>query len=301
MRATTKLRQALKNGMVVAPGCFDPFSARLAELAGFEAIHMTGGGVEATQLCAPDLGLLTMTEVVHHVGRMANAVDIPIIADIDTGFGGVLSVQRTIREMERAGVGGVHLEDQTLPKHCPLLGGRTVVSRGQAVDRLKAALDARTDADFVIIARTDSDTISYNEMVDRLNLFLETGADVAMPVPLSMEGGPSKLTPDGQMEFYRKMLKDINGPVMKEGFGPPEGYTEQDLAELGFAIVIYGAQPLGVAANALSALFRDLKEKRTDRHFISANPGPYHDPLMWMRVAHLDEYVEIEKRYPQSL
>ena len=302
MKTTTRLRALLREGMVVAPGCFDPLSTRLAALAGFEAIHMTGLGVEATQLAAPDLGLLTMREVADHAARMAAAVDIPIIADIDAGFGGVLNVQRTIREMERAGVAGVHIEDQTQPKHCPLLAGRAVVSREAAVDRLKAALDARTDPDFVIAARTDADTVSFDELVDRSNLFLETGADLAMPILMSVEGGSFfALSPDDQMAWSRKLVAAIDGPVMGMGSGPPVGYTNADMADAGFRVLMYSATAVGVAANAMAALFRDMRESGTDQSFVAANPGPYHDPMALMRAARLDEFVAAERRYRSEI
>lgn len=298
MRMTTRLRALLRDKMVVAPGCFDPLSARLAQFAGFEAIHMTGLGVEASQLAAPDLGLLSMREIADHAARMTAALDIPVIADIDTGFGGVLNVQRTIREMERAGVAGVHIEDQIMPKHCPLLAGRSVVSRAAALDRLKAALDARTDPDFVIAARSDADTISFDELVERSNLYLEAGADLAMPVLMSVEGRSFfALSPDEQMEWNRKLVAAIDGPVMGMGSGPPLGYTEADLADAGFRLIMYAATALGVAANAMAALFRDMKERGTDSPFVAANPGPYHDPLELMRAARLDEYADAERRY----
>ena len=298
MRTTTKFRALLKEGMVVAPGCFDPLSARLAQLAGFEAVHMTGLGVEAAQLAAPDLGLLTMREIADHAARMADAIDIPIMADIDTGFGGVLNVQRTIREMERAGVAGVHIEDQSLPKHCPLLAGRSVVSRTEALDRLKAALDARTDPDFIIAARSDGDVVSFDELVERSNLYLETGADLAMPVLMAVEGKSYfSLPPEEQMAWTRKLIAAIDGPVMGMGAGPPAGYTNADMAEAGYSLLMYSASALGAAANAMAALFRDMKERGTDANYVAANPGPYHDPLALMRVARLDDYVEAERRY----
>jgi len=302
MRMTAKFRGLLRNGMVVAPGCYDPFSARLAQIAGFEAIHLTGLGVEAAQLGAPDLGLLTMTELAAHAARMASAVDIPVFADIDTGFGGVLNVHRTIREMERAGVAGVHIEDQTVPKHCPLLAGRSVVSRAQGIDRLKAALDARMDADFVIVARCDADTISFNELVERSNLYLEAGADLVMPIHMVVEGKSYfSLPPSEQLGWSRKLIKAINGPVVGMGSGPPPGYTTDDLSEIGYALVMYAATAIGVAANAISSVFREMKEKGTDAGYLAANPGPYHDPLAIMRAARLDEYVEIERRYSASI
>lgn len=302
MRMTTRLRALMREGMVVAPGCFDPLSARLAQLAGFEAVQMTGLGVEAAQLAAPDLGLLTMREIADHAARMAAAIDIPVIADIDAGFGGVLNVQRTIREMERAGVAGVHIEDQTQPKHCPLLAGRSVVSREAALDRLKAALDARTDPDFVIAARTDADTISFAELVDRSNLLIDAGADLAMPILMSVEGGSFfALSPDEQMTWSRKLVAAIHGPVMNMGSGPPPGYADVDMANAGYRVLMYSAAALGVAANAMAALFRDMRERGTDQPFVAANPGQYHDPLALMRAARLDEFVAAERRYPSAI
>lgn len=302
MRITTKLRKLLAQGMVVAPGCFDPLSARLAQLAGFKAIHMTGLGVEVSQLGAPDLGLLTMSEIAAHAARMTACVEIPILADIDTGFGGVLNVQRTIREMERAGVAGVHIEDQALPKHCPLVGGRSVVSRAEAVDRLKAALDARSDPDFVIVARTDADTVSYGELIERANLFLETGADMVMPITIALDGvSIFSRAPEAQMALHRRVNADIAGPVMGIGAGPPEGYTVGDMAAAGFAFLMYAAGPLGAAANAMAAYFAAIARDGTDAKYLAENPGAFHDPLALMKAARLDAYVDAERRYTSGL
>ena len=301
-RPTTRLRQLLAGEMVVAPGVFDALSARLAQLAGFPAVHMTGLGVEASQLGAPDLGLMTMTEIAQHAARIVAAIDIPVMADIDTGFGGVLNVQRTIREMQRAGVAGVHIEDQALPKHCPLLAGRKVVPRNEAVDRVKAALDARTDPDFVIVARSDADTISFDELVERCNLFLAAGADMAMPVLMTVKGGSLfGLPPDEQMAWHRKLVAAIDGPVMGMGAGAPRGYTHHDLAAAGYRLMMYSADALGAAANAMAALFAEIMSTGAATAYTDANPGPYADPLALMSAARLDEYVETERRYAASL
>ena len=301
-RATTRLRALLAGEMVVAPGVFDALSARLAQLAGFTAVHMTGLGVEASQLGAPDLGLMTMTEIAQHAARIVAAIEIPVMADIDTGFGGVLNVQRTIREMERAGVAGVHIEDQSLPKHCPLLAGRTVVSRHEAVDRIKAALDARTDEDFVIVARSDADTISFGELVERCNLYLAEGADMAMPVLMNVDGASLfALPPEEQMAWHRRLVAAIDGPVMGMGAGAPRGFTHHDLAGAGYRLMMYSADALGAAANAMAALFAEIKAAGTSTGYTDANPGPYADPLTLMRVARLDDFVEVERRYSAIL
>lgn len=302
MRMTTKLRAELAKGLVVAPSCYDALSARLAQLAGFQAIHMTGLGVEAAQLGAPDLGLMSMSEIVQHAARMAQAVTIPILADIDTGFGGVLNIGRTIQEMERAGVAGVHLEDQALPKHCPLLAGRKVVSRAEAIDRVKAMVDARTDPDFVIVARTDGDTISFEEVVERCNLFLEAGADMVMPIIMQVDGKSYfGLPPAEQMDWARKLIAQVDGPVMNMGGSPPPGYTTADLADAGYAFTMFAGTALGVAANAVAEVFRDIREKGTDEHYLAAHPGPYNNPLELMRAARLDDYVALEQRYTATL
>ncbi|MET7780192.1 MULTISPECIES: isocitrate lyase/PEP mutase family protein [Streptomyces] len=294
---TTRLRELLAAELVVAPGCFDPFSARLAELAGFTAIYLTGFGVEATQLGAPDLGLLSLTELAAHAARVTEAISIPVLADVDTGFGGVLNVGRTIREMERAGVAGVHIEDQSLPKHCPLLAGRGVVSREEAVERVRAACQARTDPDFVIVARTDGDTVSIQEAIDRSNLYLEAGADMAMPITMVVDGRPyADLAPDQQMDLLRLLAKEIDGPVMGMGDGPPEGYTTADLAEAGLSFMMFAAGALSASANAMAELFAEIRRSGTDAGYRAAHRGQYNVPLEILQAMHLEHYTEQETR-----
>lgn len=301
-RMTTEFRKLLKKGFVEAPSCFDAFSARLAELAGFSALHLTGMGVEITQLGAPDLGLMTLTELASHCARITSAINIPVLADIDTGFGGVLNITRTIREMERAGVAGVHMEDQAQPKHCPLLAGRKVISREEAIDRIKAACDARTDPDFMIVARTDADTISFDELVERSNLYLEAGADMVMPILMIIEGKPFfSLPPDEQMDWLRRLAKAVNGPIMGMGSSAPLGYTANDMAKAGYSFIMYAATALGAAGNAMAEAFSEIKKNGTDANYIATHPGLYNDPLALMRAVHLDKYAEIERRHTTTL
>jgi 2-methylisocitrate lyase-like PEP mutase family enzyme len=298
MRSTTRFRELIARGPAVAPSVFDCLSARLAERAGFEAVHLAGSGVEAALLGAPDLGLLSMTEFAAHAARVAAAVNIPVIADIDSGFGGVLNIQRTIRELERAGVAGVHLEDQASPKACPFLDGRKVVGRTAALDRLKAALDARQDPDFVIIARTDADVVSDAEVVERCNLFLENGADMAFPIFLSCAGESYyALSPARQAEVLRRIPQQIDGPVMYMGAPPPQGMSLFDVADAGWRFVLNATACFGAAANAMAAVLAEVRETGSDRGHVRAHPGPYHDGLEYMRLFHLDAYVETERRF----
>ncbi|WP_051790860.1 isocitrate lyase/PEP mutase family protein [Amycolatopsis jejuensis] len=294
-RATTRLRGLLREGMVVAAGCYDPLSARLAELSGFPAVHLTGLGMEVTQLGAPDLGLLTLSEVASHAARITSAIDIPVLADADTGFGGVLNVHRTVRELERAGIAGIHIEDQPLPKRCPVLDARTIVTREQAVERVAAACAARTDPDFVIVARTDADTVSLAEVIERCNVYLEAGADMVMPMLMNVDGVPyDSLPPDEQMALHRRVVKAIDGPVMGMGNPPPEGYTVDDMAAAGYAFFMFTATALGAAANAISEAFAAIKQDGTDGRFIVARPGRYHNVRTLMEAVRLEDYFAIE-------
>ena len=156
MKTTTKLRQMLASGqMVTAPFVLNALHAKIAEAVGFDAVYMTGAGT-AAERGFPDVGLLTMTEMVANAKYIANAVNIPVVCDADTGYGNPLNVQRTVREYEAAGVAGIHIEDQLFPKKCGFFEGKQVIPQEDAVQKLRAALDARTDPDFVIIARCDA-------------------------------------------------------------------------------------------------------------------------------------------------
>jgi 2-methylisocitrate lyase-like PEP mutase family enzyme len=157
MRPTTRLRQLLaRPGVIMAPGVADALNAKLVARHGFEAIYMTGAGTSAVRLGMPDVGLLTMSEMVDNAGRIADSSGLPLIADADNGYGGVLNVRRTIQAYERAGVAAVHIEDQVMPKRCGHLMGKQLVPAAEMTAKIRAAVDARTDADFVVIARTDA-------------------------------------------------------------------------------------------------------------------------------------------------
>jgi len=189
MTQASRLRTLLRrDGMVVAPGAYDCITARLIEQAGFAAVYMTGAGTAAS-LGYPDFGLVTMSEMVANAGRIAAAVDVPVVADADTGYGNELNVFRTVREFERSGVSGIHIEDQEFPKKCGHLEDKQIIAREDYLAKIRAAVAARRDQDFTIIARTDARAVAgFDEAIARANAALAAGADMAfVEAPQTLE------------------------------------------------------------------------------------------------------------------
>ena len=179
MSSAARLREMLRDDMVVAPGAYDCITARAIELGGFGAVYMTGAGTAAT-LGYPDFGLVTMSEMADNAGRIATAVKLPVIADADTGYGNELNVIRTVREYEKRGVAGLHIEDQVFPKKCGHLDNKEVVSLDDYVAKIRAAASARKSPDFLLIARTDSRAVlGFDEAIKRANAAIDAGADMA--------------------------------------------------------------------------------------------------------------------------
>ena len=180
MKTTTKLRQMLfdSNEMVVAPFIMNALHAKIAEMVGFEAVYMTGSGT-AAERGFPDVGLLTQTEMVQNARYIANAVSVPLICDADTGYGNPVNVARTVREYESAGAAAIHIEDQLFPKKCGFFEGKLVIPQEEAVQKIRAALDARTDPDFVIIARCDAYAVTgWEDTLRRCRAYADAGADM---------------------------------------------------------------------------------------------------------------------------
>src|SRR5580692_4684026 len=249
MTQARSFRDLLKRErMVVAPGAYDCITAKLIEQAGFSAVYMTGAGTAAT-LGYPDFGLVTMSEMVANAVRIAAAVERPVIADADTGYGNELNVFRTVREFERSGVAGIHIEDQQFPKKCGHLEGKQVIPREDYIAKIRAAAAARRDKDFLIIARTDSRAVAgFDEAIARANAALAAGADMAfVEAPQTREevaavprlvNGPCLLnvvrggkTPDldlGDAERMGYKLAIVPGLLIKNVVG----ICEQALAEL---------------------------------------------------------------------
>ncbi|BCJ86149.1 isocitrate lyase/PEP mutase family protein [Effusibacillus dendaii] len=204
MNGAKKLRELLnKEGMLLAPGAFDCITARLIEQAGFEAIYMTGAGTSASRLGFPDYGLATMTEMVENAGRIAAAVQIPLVADADTGYGNELNVIRTVHEYESRNVAGIHIEDQEFPKKCGHLDNKEVIPMPEFISKIRAAAHERRNPDFLIIARTDARAvIGFEEAVQRANAALEAGADMAF------------VEAPQTIEEIKEIPKRVNGPCL---------------------------------------------------------------------------------------
>jgi len=258
MKKSTRLRQLLaKKEIIVAPGCFDALTAMLIEKAGFSASYMSGYGVSAGLLGMPDMGLTTMTEI-HTVARYtANAVEIPVIADSDTGYGNAINVIRCIREYIQTGIAGIHLEDQVTPKRCGHISGKELVPIEEAVGKYRAAAKTRDeyDKDFVIIARTDARGAmggGLDEAINRANAYLEAGADIAfVEAPTSLEE-------------IKRVVDEVNGPLFYNCTGISPLLPVEQLQELGFSIVIYPGAGLAATVKGVYDLMADIKERGTE-------------------------------------
>lgn len=227
--AALRRRLAAQN-VLVAPGVYDCIGARLVEQAGFEAMYLTGSGMSMSALGAPDVGLMSFSEVLDRASRVADVVSVPVIVDADTGYGGPLNVIRTVRAFERAGVSGIQIEDQAWPKKCGHEGGRNLVSTNEMVGRIKAAVDARIDPDLVIVARTDARTDQgLDAALERAALYAEAGADV-----LFVESPENK---DELAEVARRLNVPVLANMVEGGRTPI--LPADVLTQLGFSLAIY--------------------------------------------------------------
>lgn len=252
VRTTTRLRQLLAQpGCIVAPGVADAFAARLVALEGFDALYMTGFGTSLTRLGMPDVGLLTATEMIDNASRIVDASNLPLVADADTGYGNPINTRRTIRDYEKAGVAGVHLEDQTWPKRCGHLAGKRVIPIAEMVAKIKAACDARRDDDFVIISRTDAIAVEGMEAaLERGERYREAGADVVfIEAPI---GRP-------QVEQIAARFKGVPLLYNMASSGKTPDLPADELGQLGFKLAIYPNWLLLAAIPAMQNLLRELK------------------------------------------
>ncbi|MCZ6556584.1 MAG: oxaloacetate decarboxylase [SAR324 cluster bacterium] len=239
------------SGYTVVPGASDPLTARLVEAAGFEAVYLTGGGFSRAN-GYPDLGLMTMTEIVGWIGRCVEAVGIPVIADADTGYGNALNVVRTVREYEKTGVAAFHLEDQVAPKKCGHYEGKQVVPTVEMVGKIKAAVDTRRDEALLIIARTDAIAVEgFQAALERANAYLEAGADVGF-----VEAPQSE-------QQLADIPGSLHGPALVNVFegGKTPSLPASRLEELGYRLGIYPSQTQRAAIKAISGVLDILKRE----------------------------------------
>jgi methylisocitrate lyase len=296
IKPRAQLRLLIRQRSTVAAGCFDTLSAFLAERAGFAALHVTGFGVEATMLAGPDMGLVTATELAAHVDRITSAVKVPVICDVDAGFGGIDNIYRTILLMERAGVAAIHIEDTDMPKRNPFIDGRAVFSRAAAIGRIQAACAARSDPDFVIVARSDADEISVEELVTRCNLYLEAGADMVMPIISKVNGSRIQaLSPEEQLTVHRSVVEGIKGPVL--GVAIPAGYRAQDMLQAGYALMVLPMLTLMPAVRAMWASLEKARQEIVPRNEPPILNGSLDSVLDLLQMLGLDEYIERQNRF----
>lgn len=257
-----RLRQLIDTRRpLILPGCAEALTARLAEAVGFEAIYLSGAGVANVLLGRPDVGLVTMTELVEQVERLSDVVSLPILVDIDTGFGNALNAQRAVRAVERAGAAGIQIEDQLFPKRCGHFDGVDVVSLGEMRGKLQAVLDARLDPDLVVVARTDALGVQgFEAAVERALAFVEVGADVVfVEAPRSMD--ELRALPD-------RIPAPLVANVVEGGRTPQLGARE--LGAMGYRIVLFANTALRVAARAAREALEILRRDGDSRRLVGS-------------------------------
>ena len=254
-----RLRELIAQGCVILPGVPNAAMARQVERTGFDAVYISGAGMANATAGVPDIGLLSMAEVVRLAGYVANAVAIPAIVDADTGFGGAENVARTVCELEKAGLAGCHIEDQEFPKRCGHLAGKSVVDVDEMAGRIKAAVRARRDEDFMIIARTDARAVEdFDRAVERAGEYLAAGADAIFPEALQ------------SAEEFRDFAKEIDLPLLANmtEFGKGPLLTFEQLTDFGYRMVIFPQSAFRVSMKASEKFFAALKRSGTQSDWI---------------------------------
>lgn len=287
---TARLRSLLGSGKtVLAPGSFNPVSAVLIEQAGFDAIYISGAGIAVNNLGYPDIGLTTMSEILESARNIVSVTNLPVVCDIDTGFGNALNVTRTIREFESAGVAGVQMEDQAIPKKCGHIDGKQLVSKQEMVQKIRAAVDARRDANFVLIARTDAVAVEgLDAAIERSLAYREAGADVTfVEAPRSLE----------DMRRVTRTIPGLHMANMVEKGGRTPILPLATLQELGFHFVIYPGSTWMAAIKAIQDVLAVLKEDGTTQRFESRMIPFNERGNELFEVVGLSKYRALEKKY----
>ena len=256
---------AAADGPLLLPGCYDALGARLIEQAGFDVVYMTGFGTAASMLGRPDVGLLGLTEMADNARRIVAATDLPVIADADTGYGNQINAMRTVQVYEQAGVAGIHIEDQQLPKKCGHMEGKIVVSRSEFVAKIAAAVEARQSPDFTIIARTDARAPhGLDEALARAHAARDAGADALFVEALR---SPEELaTVANELSGMPLVFNWAEG-----GKTPP--LTFDQISELGFAMIIMPISTLLVATQAMQGVLRQIRSDGTPASALASMPA----------------------------
>jgi methylisocitrate lyase len=254
-----RLRQLIAQGCVMLPGVPNAAIARQVERAGFDAVYISGAGMANATAGVPDIGLLSMAEVVRLAGYAASAVTIPAIVDADTGFGGAENVARTICELEKAGLAGCHIEDQEFPKRCGHLAGKSLVDVDEMAGRITAAAKARRDDDFMIIARTDARAVeNFDQTVERALRYLKAGADAIFPEALQ------------SADEFKTFAREVKAPLLANmtEFGKSPLLSSQELSDFGYRMVIFPQSAFRVSMKVTEEFLRDLKKAGTQSGWI---------------------------------
>ena len=255
MSSTTTLRELIAQpGIIVAPGAYDCLTAKIIQQSGFPAVYMTGAGTSVARYGFPDLALTSMTEMIANASDITASVEIPVIADADTGYGGLLNVGRTVRKYEQSGVAAIHIEDQEFPKRCGHLDDKRVIPAEDMIPKIKEAVESRTDKDFLIIVRTDALAVTgWDDTMDRCNRYIDAGADVLFVEALRSPEEAQQAVESLSVPLLYNFVETGKSPLLSAG----------ELEELGFKIVIFPASNLLLVTAMIQKLMGELREKGT--------------------------------------
>lgn len=273
-----------RDEILVAPGAYDAVTAKLVEQAGSEVVYISGSSVATSTHGYPDVGLTTLTEMTDRARQIVNAVDVPVFSDADTGYGNPINVRRTVKEFERAGVAGIHIEDQVFPKKCGHFEGKDVIPTEEMVMKLRAAVDARTDDDFVVIARTDARAVhGFDEAIERANAYSDAGADVIFFEATRSVGELDRVADRLDAPLLANMTEGGKTPML----------TAQELDDLGYSVVLFPATGFKAMLKTLQELYAEIVETGTQQ-------GAMDRIISWEGrndVTGLDEIVALEEKY----
>ena len=258
--ATSRFRQMLREpGIIVAPGAYDCLTASIIQQAGFPAVYMTGAGTSVARLGYPDLALATMTEMLANAADIVSAVKVPVIADADTGYGGTLNVRRTVAQYQRTGVAAIHIEDQEFPKRCGHLDHKLVIPEADMVQKIRAAVDARTDPEFTIIVRTDALAVTgWDDCMRRCEAYINAGADLLFVEALRTPEQAERAVKSFDVPLLYNFVETGKSPLI----------PAPELEQLGFKVVIFPASALLTVCRAVADVMRQLKERGTTSHLL---------------------------------